>query len=194
MWGGALQKQIYIKEEEMLGHKTKVSPERVDAIKTRRLIEDTLRKATPKDLVRVAEILGVEVVEVAVIPEICSCDKNPRPCFGPDQVRCVHQIKKGLEYLEVYGRNGKGRSFTVVREPFYKTDYVAGWWIEVKYPGYKTILSLQDHNIFPYNGGKWNESNWLAFTDKSRHLAHSSYHHHCPYHHCFYYDHCHCCC
>lgn len=159
-------------------NKTKVNLERIDTTKTRRRIEDALRKnATPKDLVKVADILGVEV---AVILE------NPRPCFGPDQVRCVHQIKKGLKYREMPGRGGKGTLFTVVRGPFYKFKDIAGWWIEIEYRHewrgrYKNILSLQDHNIFPYEGGKWNESNWLAFTSNSKHLTYP----YCqPYHCC----------
>lgn len=113
-----------------------------------------------------------------------------RPDFGPDQVRCVCQIKKGLSYHE---RDGSVDTiFTVIREPFYrKQDFVKGWWIEVECSGsgLKHSLSLQDHNIFPYETGIWN-SNWFAFTKKSRFLANSCCNHSCCNHHC---RHCHCC-
>ncbi len=163
----------------MLRKKTKVDLEQVDTTKTRRRIEDALRKsATPKDLVKLADILGVEV---AVIP------KNPRPCFSPNQVRCVHQIKKGLEYRKMSRQDGKGETVTVLREPFYKTKSVIGWWVEVEYwlagKLYEGTFSLQDCNIFPYENGTWNETNWLAFTKNSKYLVCSCCHCHCCGHH-----------
>lgn len=157
-----------------------IDSKKIDTTKTRRRIEDALRKkTTPEDLIKVAEVLSVEV---ALIPEV------ERPCFGPDQVRCVHQIRKGLEYREI-DKDYEGVVFTVVREPFYETKpYIAGWWIEVEHHygwgKHKNLLSLRDHNIFSYKEGRWNESNWIAFTDKSRHLACHCHGCSCHCHHC----------
>lgn len=91
---------------------------KVDIAETRRRINDALRKrAIPEDLVKVAEALGVEV---AFIPE-----KSLRPCFGPDQVRCAHQIKEGLEYRHM-GVGGDRGVLIVIREPFFETRGVKG--------------------------------------------------------------------
>lgn len=120
------------------------------------------------------------------------CGHTGRPYFGHDQVRYPHQIRKGLEYREMHNNDGMS-VFTVVSEPFYRIE--SGWWIKVKYHhkwgDREDITSLQDHNIFPYkNSEHWNKSNWIAFTDKSRHLAHDC----CHGHHCHSHDHhCHGC-
>jgi len=174
----------------------------VDTTKTRRRIEEALRKAvSPEKLFEIARLLGVEIAMLPTIPRCNCCDLN-RPDFGPDQVRCVCQIKVGLHYLDVYGGKDKSKSWRVVvtKEPFYKGN---GWWIEVEkeydnLPGKKWThrqeISLTTLNIHSTPScDNWNKTNWLAFTDNSRHLACTCRHHHCR-HHC-HYHHCHgaCC-
>ena len=167
--------------------KTKVSPEQVDQTKTRRRIEDTLRKdATPEKLIKIAEILGVEV---ATIPKVLPCGVSGRPYYGPNQVRCVHQIKQGLKYYTVNMVHPYRQAVVVVREPYFKKD---SWWIGIKHlkGNWEEDISLQDHSVLPYNHGEWNKHNFLVFSSESRYLACACCHHHCCYCHCS----CHHCC
>ena len=164
---------------------TVVDSPRVDVTKTRRRIEDALRKgASTGDLIKVAETLGVDV---AFIPkEECLCSDSTRPCFGPDQVRCRHQLKVGHTYLHKYG--GDHAQFVVVREPFCGTKNSDDWWVEVEKTlagriKHRSVMSLQDASIYPHSPGNWNKANHFAFTASSRHLA-CSCQHHCSHHCC----------
>ncbi len=168
-----------------------IDPAWVDVTKTRRRIEEALRKAaTTEKLIEIAKILGVEV---AVTPRYCA----HRPYFGPNQVRFPCQLREGLRYREADGPkdNGNGITFVVTKGPFYSdgkkkrgpwlegrwAEWVEGWWAEVEKENsigtYRYTISLRDRNIFPYRDGGWNSSNWIAFTDESRQLACVCCHH-----------------
>lgn len=147
----------------------------VDTVKTRRRIADALPKtATTEQLVKIAEILGVEL---AYVPE------PSRPYFGPDQVRYVCELRVGSTYRAIYAE-GPSQFFTVVKEPFSRGRRINDWWLKVRYleTDHEYNMSLEDHSIFPYDYETWNATNYLTFTDDSRHLKHPECccHHHCP--------------
>jgi hypothetical protein len=160
---------------------SQVSPDRLDMGRTRRRVEDALRKnVTPEQLIKVAESLGVEAVELPGPVVSCHhhhcCDYEhdlTRPNFGPNQVRSHCQLVPGLMYQSVHGREGRGDRFRLLSQPYHKHDFPEGWWVDVEYESshYRSHLSLQDHSVDPYrrnHGTFWNTSNWIAFTDESR--------------------------
>lgn len=125
-----------------------------------------------------------------------------RPYFGSDQVRCVCQIRKGFKYYDKHETRDSNEIVIVTRGPFYqKIGSITSWWIECEWYSedgskYKRCLSLRDRNIFPYDNGTWNGSNWLAFTKENRFLANSCRNHlgcdsHSRYCYCDYHYHCH---
>lgn len=159
-------------------------PDNLDKAKTRRKVEEALRKeVSSEQLVNIARELGVELAFLPEPPQCCCGHRDPdRPNFGPDQVRCPHQLRKGLHYFDVHSVHSVGgyrQEFIVVKEPYYSPEY-KGWWMKVKYLRTDTIwdASLQDRNIFPYHKGNWNTSNWVAFTEESRPRCYC-HHHHC---------------
>ncbi len=128
--------------------------ETIDELATRRRIEDALRKrATSRDLIEIAEILGVNLV----LPEF------------PNQVTCLGQIREGLEYLDVFVAESASFPFTVVKEPYF--DRNKGWLILVRGQGSSlpAEYSLQNRNIFPEE--KPNPYNYLRFSENSKHLG-----------------------
>lgn len=164
-----------------------VVPENLDIIKTRRRVEDALRKfVTTEKLVNIA---GELKVELALLPEpevfchhcYCPCsfcsshdqDLN-RPNFGPDQVRCKCQLREGLHYVLAHKDLSYRQSFTLLKPPY--LDRPSGWWIEVKIVGRgrSDKISLQDMSVEPYlavsypKHRMWNQTNWIAFTDESK--------------------------
>lgn len=155
-----------------------VSATQVDTVKTRRRIEDALRKsATPEKLIAIAKVLSIEVA-VLTLPVEC-CSRTGRPDFGPGQVRSFCELWEGYTYQETFrsrGKNENGRLFVVVREPYCIKDQ---WWMIVKHHNVEDKISLADHSICPYGNGRWNTRNFIAFTDQSRHLR-------CPAHRCCY--------
>lgn len=171
---------------------------KTDVKGTRDRARDALnRTSDPEILARTAEVLGVEV---AYLPE------DRRPNFGPDQVRCTCQLKVGLTYGHVHGNEGHPftQLFTVLEKPFFSSTMGSGpgWWVKVRYdyqtrhnPG--STISLEDANLHPYSLGTWNPSNYLAFTDGSRHLACRcrccAHHCHCPDSHSHGHHNCNCC-
>ena len=129
-----------------------------------------LEKETEKrEVIYIVDMLGEKMPTLLV---------EERLSFGPHQVRCICQIKKGLKYQKMH-KDSKRQIYTVTKEPFiYQIkDRSPGWWMEVECENdlvtIKKIISLHDNNIFPYESGKWNKINWLAFTKESKHLAHS---------------------
>lgn len=90
---------------------------------------------------------------------------DKRPHFGSKQVRTLRGIKRGRIFFE---KDGELMSLLIKisREPYQEKD--GSWWVMCShsYDHGKTwsgnqTLSLQDHNLFPYEGGVWNTSNWL---------------------------------
>lgn len=147
-----------------------VDPARLDVVKTRRRVEDALRKSiTPEQLVGVAKELRVEV---AMLPEPTPChhqchchrDEKDRPDFGPDQVRCRCQLVVGNEYIDKHSAGAV--RFRVLKAP----QEICGVWIvdASLSDGGSSDLHLDNHNITPYNDGKWSQATWVAFTDDSR--------------------------
>ena len=158
--------------------------DKVDITPTRNRIRDGVNRTNdPAVLVRLAGILGTKV---EYLPD------EIRPNFGPDQVRSMCELRKGHTYEEVHNSTELGRSsttFVVVEEPFHSehTGCGPGWWMKVRYTdtGREIEISLHDRNIHPYSHGRWNKSNWIAFTDDSRHLKHLACCCHCSHeHHC----------
>ena len=102
------------------------------------------------------------------LPSITPVRRN----FGPLQVRCRHELKRGLTYRRVHSRppNEFSQSFVVVRDPYNQES----WWINVRYcdslSGYAIPMSLMDQNVEPYHMNLWNAWNYVVFTDTSRHL------------------------
>ena len=148
--------------------------EKIDITPTRNRIRDAVNRTNDSEaLVKLAEMLGTKV---EYLPD------DTRPNFGPDQVRSICELRKGHTYEDVHNSTELGRSsttFVVLKEPFHSEHMVGGpgWWMKVRYTdtGYAAFeieTSLHDHNIHPYSSGKWNTSNWIAFTDDSRHLKH----------------------
>jgi hypothetical protein len=171
---------------------------KVDTVKTRRRIEEALRKAaTPDTLTRVAELLGVEV---AYLPETCGghqchshccppdCSYHNRPCFGPKQVRCPCQLKKGETFWHVHTgipregtysqiidhRYSFRRALVLVEGPYQQDQ--GYWWIKIRnVGGGEEEIPLSAMSIVPYGDGTWNGQNYIAFGEN---------HTQCGFHHC----------
>lgn len=139
----------------------------IDTARTRRRIEDALRKnAAPARLLQIAELLGVEP---ALLTETKSYESKLRPCFGPRQVRCVHQLKSGLTYCVGIG-SAIGK---VVREPF---EVEGIWFAHVLYysdtPS-ESVLTLDCYSVVPRDDGDWDQHNYILLMEDSMHLANS---------------------
>lgn len=148
---------------------------RVDAGKTRRRVEDALRKILPGDrrLFAIAETLGVEV---AMLPDLtcncCDCTDPNRPNFGQYQVRHLCQIKKGLTYsIIATGSSYPSNALDITREPYW---IKSGWGVNARRltSALEESFSLPYLNVGPHEfAGIWQKDAWLAFTTNSEHLA-----------------------
>lgn len=154
----------------------------VDMAQTRRRIEKALGATTitPEKLVEIADILGVRAVKIHRADHYCygGCwGKNPRPCFGPDQVRCIHQLRKGLHYNWVDRKSDGTTSvtpFVVTKEPYERAD--RGYFINVENQYRASSMSLRYTSVCSYSYGEWSTRDYITFSDDSRSLAYCHYH------------------
>ena len=156
----------------------------VDIAKTRRRIEETLRKDTDDEsIVRLAEELGIEVAYLPEQPENYHNEPG-RPNFGPTQVRHASDLKIGQIYYMVYlNRRGKKTLRQKVKpiklycEPttIYfgdrEKEEVIDWYIDYVVMGSKPniALSLYNINIHPYKlpgRSDWTAKAYLEFTEE----------------------------
>ncbi len=131
----------------------------IDGKKTRRKIEDFLRKnATEDQIIEVAKTLGVEVAHLSSLKKV-----------RPGQVKCAMQLRKGLKYQYVNEDDGLMSEFTVLSDPFLAGDDMK---ILVTFHrpwgDSEGEISLKENNIFPKNDEAWFPKNWIAFTKESK--------------------------
>jgi len=93
-----------------------------------------------------------------------TCYHSGRPDFGPRQVRCLCQVKKGQKYIS---RNSRypdcDERWTVLGEPYRDRN---GFWVDtITASGHRQPHSLVDRSVVQSAGGHWNECNWLEFAD-----------------------------
>jgi len=87
---------------------TSTTPIDVDIAKTRRRIEEVLRKDTSdENIIKLAEELGIEVAHLPQQPEDYHNEPG-RPNFGPGQVRHASDLKIGQMYFMMH-LDGKKR-------------------------------------------------------------------------------------
>lgn len=153
----------------------------IDKIKTRRRIEEALRKTmTSYQLAKIAEELGVEVAyrPENVLPH--HHDHNLRPCFGPNQVRCLCELQVGKRYNKIHAGRGSAlmpEAFTVTKEPYQLSNT---WWVNIKTSllGTETSLSLADHSVCEYfSDASWSTQNYIAFRNDEDYGSLPCHHH-----------------
>ena len=141
---------------------------RIDTARTRRRIEDALRKtADEKKLVDAAMLLGIEI---AYLPElnVCPLADRSRPNFGQKQVRFLCQLQVGKRYISVF-KSYRDLPFVVLEPPRRLEN--GKWWIKIRREfGYEELfndlsISLADYSIVPYENGKWNQVNYISFLE-----------------------------
>ena len=139
---------------------------RIDKVVTRRRIEDALRKlADENTLADIARKIGVKIAYLPE-PNVCPPCGLDRPDFGPKQVRFLCQLQVGKRYGEIDACfHGKVIPFVVLEKPRYNLD-CKGWLVRIKRDGERegALMSLQDHNIFPYHPGHWGREH-IVFLD-----------------------------
>lgn len=131
----------------------------IDGKKTRRKIEDFLRKkASEEQIVEVAKTLGVEVAHVGGLGKI-----------RPNQVKCAMQLRKGFKYQYVNEDDGLLSEFTVISDPIAVEDdmkvivnFHRSW------GDHEGEISLKENNVFPKNDETWFPKNWITFTKDSK--------------------------
>ncbi len=133
----------------------------IDEKKTRRKIEDFLRKnATRDQIVDVASILGVQIAPSSSLRKV-----------RPYQVTCAMQLRKGLKYQYINEDDGVLSEFTVLSDPFFVSDE-DDTKIRVKFHrswgDCKGEISLKENNIFPENDEGWTPKNWITFSEESK--------------------------
>ena len=154
----------------------------VDVTKTRRRIEEALRKDTADtSIVELAEKLGIEVAYLPQQPEDYH-DELGRQNFGPKQVRHASDLKIGQMYwlihLDKRGRMDNGRKVRLIKlycEP--TTTYLGDreeeaieWYMEyivvdnssTNDNGMSGAVRLADVNIHPYKDSFSRPNNWIA--------------------------------
>ena len=173
----------------------------VDVTKTRRRIEEALRKDTADtSIVELAEKLGIEAAYIPQQPEDYH-DELGRPNFGPKQVRHASDLKIGQMYWLIHfdkrGRMDNGRKVRLIKlycEP--TTTYLGDreeeaieWYMEYIVVGNSSTngngmsgaIRLACVNIHPYKDSfprhnNWNAQAYLVFTEEqlcSCNLPHS---------------------
>lgn len=146
----------------------KTASSQVDLEKVRRSFLDVINKAISD------EVLSGLVKKL--VEEVAS--REERPNFGPYQVRCVCQLKKEYGYFK-YTRDEKGSDvykyrFMVMREPYITRG---NWVMSVKINDAGTInLRLDSVGVVPYDDGRWDQYDWIAYTNISRPLRNKCCH------------------
>jgi hypothetical protein len=88
----------------------------------------------------------------------CIKKVNPRPYFGPNQVRTLRGIKVGKTYVE----KPRNKIVTIASKLFHDSN---GYWVMVSCGGTEEKISLCDRSVVPYEPYRtWNSQNWLSRT------------------------------
>lgn len=164
-----------------------IDPNRVNVPKTRRDIEEFLRKQIAPDVRRLIEVAKSLGIKPTMLPDLscncCDCKDPKRPNFGPMQVRHLCQIKEGLSYRirgDEENRIALGVISCVNRAPFYsKGEWSpfgrSSWFLLDEHIGLRGTsngISLEALSVVPNSkDGRWERHRWLEFTDNSKHLA-----------------------
>jgi len=162
-------------------------PEFIDTVTTRHRIEEALRKtATEGNLIKIADELGVNV---AYVPK----NKYKRPCFGPNQVRCRHQLREGKKYNLVSVDRPRAKIvmvWLVTRAPYQSPTGDLLIDVDERYPlppigmgGHGRMnqpIILFGVSIECGLDGTWEQDRYLAFEDRRIACGHPDCQHSCP--------------
>ncbi len=155
---------------------------KVDQTKTRRRIEDRIRKlpdGTIGTARKLAELADALQVEIAILPDLPNGKgpKNERPCFGPNQVRCRHQLRKGRSYFNVRSDGSPIDRFTLSREPYQERGSL---WIRARLEnGLEIATLLAGQSIESFQDGTWENAFYTIFAGKAEPCRHPECQHSC---------------